>query len=205
MNSMYSASSYIVHQAYPSVRVSLSINSSSVPFSRPAVLSASNHSFFLQASTLLYQANTFLDIAHLLSHLAGFNLPLLPLATMHQNALASILLGAGVGLVAAHPAPWWRKEPKHHTGGYTGRFSPSAVPSASVAATGGFSSYSVPSGSGVAAPTRRGYSYSTGTAAYSYSGTSVTATSTSVASVASTSAVVSASSSNDTAVRLFER
>ncbi|KAK4540385.1 Polygalacturonase 1 [Oleoguttula mirabilis] len=141
---------------------------------------------------------------------------------MHQNALASLLLGAGAGLVAAHPAPSWWKESKHHHGGFpsgpsasTSTAATSSYSSYSLASGSSYSSYSLASGSGVASPTLRGYAassasgvaYSTGTGVYSYSASSVVSVAASTASavaVASSTAVVSASSSNSTAAGATE-
>lgn len=85
---------------------------------------------------------------------------------MQQTTLTSLLLGAGAGLVAAHPSPWWvqNKQPSHQHGGFF------PGPPASSAAS-----------SVVATVTGTGSSYSTGTAAYSSYGTSVVAISAAVA------------------------
>jgi len=130
---------------------------------------------------------------------------------MQQTALASLLLGAGAGLVSAAPAPWWWKEPKHHHfssfpgsgSGFGGSAGASLVPSA--AATGGFASYSIPAGSGIAVPTGKtniaatgsGVAFPTGTAAYSsaaYSTGTAVAASSVAASTSSSSSASGASS-----------
>ncbi|KAK5112551.1 hypothetical protein LTR85_011243 [Meristemomyces frigidus] len=107
---------------------------------------------------------------------------------MRQNGLASLILGAGAGLVAAHP------HAGHH--GHSGTHSHKSTIS--------FSSYTVASGSGVslyAYAASSGTAYSTGTAVSVTASSAVAAASTaSAVAVASSTAVVSAaaSSSNDT-------
>ncbi|KAI7207278.1 Endopolygalacturonase [Hortaea werneckii] len=91
---------------------------------------------------------------------------------MHQPTLASLLLGAGAGMVAAHPAPWSRTPKAHHHHDQLGYFplssNPSGIhaglgsPAGTAVATGGFGSYIVPSGSGIAAPTLKSYASASG-------------------------------------------
>ncbi|KAI7524501.1 Endopolygalacturonase, partial [Hortaea werneckii] len=126
---------------------------------------------------------------------------------MHQPTLTSLLLGAGAGMVAAHPAPWsWTPKGHHHhhhdqPGYFPSSSNPSGIPAGLGSAagtavpTGGFGSYIVPSGSGIAAPTLKGYASAsgggiampTGTGSYA-TGTAATAA---TATAASTTAVPS--------------
>lgn len=129
---------------------------------------------------------------------------------MHHTTLASLFLGAGVGLVAAHPAPWGKMfaeppfphpEPKPFPGKPTSTGASSGF-STAPASTGGFSSYSVPEGSGVSPPTVKGYvaasgsgvAAPTGTGSYSYSSSAIVSVAASSA-VVSTTAVSAASNS----------
>ncbi|KAI7461635.1 Endopolygalacturonase [Hortaea werneckii] len=119
---------------------------------------------------------------------------------MHQPTLTSLLLGAGAGLVAAHPAPWSWTPRGHHHHDQTGHFLPSSNPSGipagrgptdgTVVATGGFGSYIVPSGSGIAALTLKGYASASGSGIAMPTGTGFYATGTAAAvPTASTTAV----------------
>ncbi|KAI7306863.1 Endopolygalacturonase [Hortaea werneckii] len=120
---------------------------------------------------------------------------------MHQPTLTSLLLGAGAGMVAAHPAPWsWtpRGHRHHDQPGYFPLSSkPSGVPAGfgstdgTAVPTGGFGSYIVPSGSGIAAPTLKGYASSSGSGIALPTGTASYAIGTASTTVASTTAVSS--------------
>ena len=121
---------------------------------------------------------------------------------MHQPTLTSLLLGAGAGLVAAHPAPWSWTPRSHHHHDQPGYFplssNPSGIPTGrgstggTAVATGDFGSYIVPSGSGIAAPTLKGYAGASGSGIAMPTGMSSYATGTAAAvPTASTTAVSS--------------
>ncbi|RMY12059.1 hypothetical protein D0866_14264 [Hortaea werneckii] len=124
---------------------------------------------------------------------------------MHQPTLTSLLLGAGAGMVAAHPAPWsWTPKGHHHHHDQPEYFPPSMNPSGVPAGlgsaagtavpTGGFGSYVVPSGSGIAAPTLKGYVTASGSGIAMPTGTGSYATGTAASAAvtaASTTAVPS--------------
>ncbi|KAI6868270.1 Endopolygalacturonase [Hortaea werneckii] len=125
---------------------------------------------------------------------------------MLQPTLTSLLLGAGAGLVAAHPSPWLWTPRGHHHRDQPGYFPLSSNPSSvsagsgptggTAVATGGFGSYIVPSGSGIAAPTLKGYAGASGSGIARPTGTGSYATGTAAAVPTTSTTALSSEVSN---------